>query len=96
VTSDDSSTIGEGIRPLQLIIIVRGATTGKEYNRVCEHCEKRIGNKIGSLALIDFHSSSNIPTPKGGIVQVHFTFSCYSRHHRREDEQFVYVAAAQS
>ena len=93
VASDDS--IGEGITPLLLLIIVRGATTRQEYDDVCEQCEKRMGNRIGSPGLIDFHSSSNILTPKDGIVQVHFTFSCYSRHHRKEDEQYVYVAVAQ-
>ena len=95
VTSDDSPSIDEGIRPLPLVITVRGATTRQERNRVCEHCEKRIGNKIRSPDLIDFHGPSNILTPKHGMVQVHFTFSCYSRHHRKEDEQYVYVVVAQ-
>ena len=79
---------------MQLAIIVRGATTGQKCNGVCEQCEKRMGNKIGSPSLIDFHSSSNILTPKGGAVQIHFTFSCYSRHHIWEDEQYMYVAVA--
>ena len=95
VTSDNSSRRGEGIKPLLLHITVRGVTTRQECNHVCEQCEKRIGNKIGPPSLIDFHSSSNILTPKRGIVQVHFTFSCYSRHHQKEDEQYVYVAVAQ-
>ena len=63
--------------------------------RVCDQCEKRMGNKIGSLSLIDFHGPSNILTPKRGMVLVHFTFSCYSRHHQKGDEQYVYVAVAQ-
>ena len=95
VTNDDSSSVGGGIEPLQLVIIVRGDTTRQECNRVCDKCETRMGNKIGSPSLIDFHSSSNILTPKGGMVQVHFTFSCYSRHHIKEDEQYMYVAVAQ-
>jgi hypothetical protein len=92
VTSDDSSRIGERITPLLLVITVRGSTTQQECNRVCEQCEKRMGNSSG---LIDFHGPTNILTPTGGMVQVHFTFSCYSRHHRKEDEQFVYVTVAQ-
>jgi hypothetical protein len=92
VTNDDSPRTGEGIKPLLLVIIVRGATTWQEYHSVCEQCEKRMGNKTGPPSLIDFHSSSNILTPKRGMVQVHFTFACYSRHHRKEDEQYVYVA----
>jgi hypothetical protein len=95
VTNDDSSEIGELIKPLLLDIVVRGATTRQEYHSVCEKCEKRIGNKTGPPSLIDFHSSSNILTPKRGMIQVHFTFACYSRHHRKEDEQYVYVAVAQ-
>jgi hypothetical protein len=95
VTSDDSSKIGERIKPLLLVIVVRGATTWQEYHTVCEKCEKRIGNKTGPPSLIDFHSSSNIINPKGRRVQVHFTFACYSRHHLKEDEQYVYVATAQ-
>ena len=95
VTSDDSSSIREGIKPLLLVITVRGAITRQERDRVCEQCEKRMGNKTGPPSLLDFHSPSNILTPKRGIVQVHFTFTCYSRHHRKKDEQFVYVAVAQ-
>jgi len=91
VTSDDSSSIGERITPLLLDIIVRGATTRQACNRVCEQCEKRMRNSSG---LIDFHGPTNVLTPKDGMVQVHFTFSCYSRHHRKEDEQFVYVTVA--
>jgi len=94
VRGDNSSSVCEGIKPLLLVITARGATTQQEYNRVCEKCEKRLGNKTGSPGLIDFHSSSNILTPNGGMVQVHFAFSCYSRHHRKEDEQYVYVAMA--
>ena len=94
VTGDDSSSIGEYLKPLLLVIIVRGATTGQVCNYVCERCEKRMGNKIGSPSLIDFHSPSNIITPRRGAIQVHFTFSCYSRHHRKEDNEYVYVAVA--
>ena len=93
VTSDDSSSIG-GYKPLLLVIIVRGATTRQVCNCVCEQCEKRTGNKRGPPSLIDFRSPSNIITPRGGTIQVHFTFSCYSRHHRKEDEEYVYVAVA--
>ena len=100
VTSDDLSSIGGYIKPLLLVIIVRGATTRQECNGVCEQCEKRTGNKIGPPSLIDFHSSSNILTPRGGIIprggtiQVHFTFSCYSRHHLKQDKEYVYVDVA--
>jgi len=85
VTSDDSSTM---IKPLLLDITVRGATTfiGGEYEEM---------GKIDPLSLIDFHSPTNILASERGMVQVHFTFSCYSRHHRKEDEQYVYVAVAQ-
>ena len=95
VTNDDSSSIGGGIKPLQLVIIVRGATTRQKCNSVCEQCEKRVGTKIGPPSLIDFHSSSNILTPRGGVNKIHFTFSCYSRHHIKEDGQYMYVAGAQ-
>jgi hypothetical protein len=95
VTSDHSSSIGERTKPLLLEIAVRGATTRQEYSRVCEQCEKRMGNKKGSSGLIDFHSPSNILTSNGGMVQLHFTFSCYSRHHQKVDEQYMYVAVAQ-
>ncbi len=91
----DSYLLGEYLRPLLLDITVRGATTWQEYNRVCRECEERVGNTLGPSSLIDFHSSSNIIRPRGRTVGVHFTFSCYSRHHRREDEQYVYVAVAQ-
>lgn len=94
VTSNDSSIIGEGIKPLLLVITVRGATTRQEYSCVCEQCEKRMGNKMGPPSLIDFHGPSNILTARRGMVQVHFTFSCYSRHHRKEDTQYMYVAVA--
>ena len=92
VTIDDSSSLGEGIKPLLLGIIARGATTGQQCNGVCEKCEKRIGNKTGAPSLIDFHSPSNVLTPKGGMVRVHFTFTCYSRHQQKEDKEYVYVA----
>jgi len=95
VTRDDTSSMDEGIEPLLLVIAVRGATSGEAYNYVCKRCDARMGNMIGTPSLIDYHSNSNIITPKGGVVQVHFTFSCYSRHHRKEDEQYVYVAVAQ-
>jgi len=95
VTNNDSSSFGEPIKPLLLAIVVRGATTRQEYHSVCRQCKKRVGNKTGPAGMIDFHSPSNILTPERGIVQVHFTFSCYSRHHRKEDEQYVYVAVAQ-
>lgn len=95
VTGDDSSSIGGAIKPLLLVIIVRGATTREECSRVCDPCEKRIGTKMGSPSLIDFHSRSNILAPKRGIVRVHFTFSCYP-HHQEEDKQYVYVAVAMS
>jgi hypothetical protein len=62
VTNDDSRRIGEGIKPLLLVIIVRGATTQQEYHSVCGQCEKRMGNKTGPPSLIDFHSCSNILT----------------------------------
>ena len=91
MTSDDSSSIREGIKPLLLVTNVHGATTRQECNRVCKQCEKTVGNKTGSPILIDFHGPSNILTPTLGMIQVHFTFSCYSRHHRKEDKQFVYV-----
>jgi len=55
-----------------------------------------MGNKIGPPSLIDFHSPSNILTAKNGMIQVHFTFSCYSRHHRKEDKQFVYVTVGKN
>ena len=93
VTRGDSSNIGEGIKPLLLVIIVRGAATQQEYNRVCEQCEKRIGNKTGPPGLIDFHGPCL--TAQRGMAQVHLTISCYSRHHRKEDEQYVYPAVAQ-
>ena len=95
VKQDDSSRIWEGIEPLLLVINARGSTTRQEYNRVCEQCVKRMGNSIGPQSLIDFHSPSNILTPRSGIVQVHFTFSCYSRHHQKEDDQYVYVSVVQ-
>jgi len=95
VTNDELSSIGEPTKPLLLAIVVRGATTRQEYHSVCGQCKKRVGNKTGPAGMIDFHSPSNILTPERGIVQVHFTFSCYSRHHRKEDEQYVYVAVAQ-
>ena len=44
VTSDNSSNIGEGIKPLLLVITVRGSTTQQEYHCVCEKCEARMGN----------------------------------------------------
>ena len=94
VTSDDSSIIGEGIKPLLLVITVRGATTRQEYSCVCEQCGKRMGNKTGPPSLIDFHGPSDILTARRGMVQVHFTFSCYSRHHRKEDKQYVFVTVA--
>jgi hypothetical protein len=95
VKSDDSFNIGERVKPLLLIIVVRGATTQQEYRSVCGKCEKRMGKKTGPPSLIDFHDPSNILTPKCGMVQAHFTFACYSRHHRKEDEQYVYVAVSQ-
>ena len=94
VTVDDSFSIGGYTKPLLLDIVVRGATTRQECNSLCERCEKRTGNKTGPPSLIDFHSPSNIITPRGGTIRVHFTFSCYSRHHRKEDEEYVYVAVA--
>ena len=95
VARDDSSSTGKGIKPLQLVIIVRGATTRQECNYVCERCQERVGNKKGPVSLIDFHSPSNILTPKNGVVQIHVTFSCYSRHHREEDTEYMYVAVEQ-
>jgi len=92
VTSDDSSSISEGVEPLLLDIITRGATTRKQCDRVCGQCEKRMGQRIGPPSLLDFHSPSNVIRPTSGTVQVHFTFCCYSRHHQREDERYVYVA----
>ena len=92
VARDDSSSIGEYMKALLLDIVVRGATTRQECHYVCEQCEKRTGNNYPNL--IDFHSPTNIITPRGGTIQVHFTFSCYSRHHREEDEEYVYVAIA--
>ena len=94
VTNDELSSIGEPTIPLLLAVVVRGATTRQEYHSICEQCKKRVGNKTGPAGMIDFHSPTSILTPERGIVQVHFTFSCYSRHHRKEDEQFVYVAVA--
>ena len=94
VIIDDSSSIGRYIKPLLLAIIVRGATTRQEFNHVCKQCEKRMGNKSDPLSMIDFHGPSNIITPRGGTIQVHFTFSCYSRHHRKEDKEYMYVAVA--
>jgi hypothetical protein len=95
VTSNGSSSIADGITPFLLDIIVRGATTRQKYHSVCGKCEKRMGNRTGPPSLIDFHGPSNILTPMGGRVQLHFTFSCYSRHHQKEDEQYVYVAVPQ-
>jgi len=80
VTSDDSSSIGEDIKPLLLAITVRG-------------CEKRMGQRLGSPSLLDFHRPSNIVRARDGRVRVHFTFYCYS-HHQKEDEPYVYVAVA--
>lgn len=77
-----------------LVITVRGATTGHDCNFVCEQC-RRTGNKMEPPSLIDPHSPSNDITPRGGTIQVHFTFSCYSRHHRKEDGEYVYVTVAQ-
>ena len=94
VTVDDSSSTGGYTKPLLLNIVVRGATTRQECYSLCERCEKRAGNKTGRPSLIDFHSPGNIVTPRGGTIQVHFTFSCSSRHHRKEDEEYVYVAVA--
>ena len=94
VTVDDSSNTGGYTKPLLLNIVVCGATTRQECNSLCERCEKRTGNKTGPPSLIDFHSPSNIITPRSETIPVHFTFSCYSRHHRKEDEQYVYVALA--
>lgn len=91
VTSDNSSIISESIKLLLLVITVRGATTRQEYDCVCEQCEKRMGYKMGPPSLIDFHSPSNIIMARHGMVQVHFTFSCYSRHHRKEDKEYMYA-----
>ena len=93
VKSDDSSSISKETKPLLLLIIVRGATTQQLCDRVCEQCERRIGQKTGPPSLLDFHSPSNIIRAKSGRVRVHFTFCCYS-HHQKEDEQYVYVAVA--
>jgi len=87
----DELSRGEDIKPLTLDIIVRGATTRQECDRVCGQCEERIGRRMGRPSLIDFHSPSNIIRPKYGTARVHFTFCCYSRHHLEEDEQFMYV-----
>ena len=91
VTSDDSSSIGEDIKPLLLAITVRGATMRQEF--VCGHCEKRMGQRPGPPSLLDFHSPSNIIRARDGRVRVHFTFYCYS-HHQKQDEQYEYVVVA--
>jgi len=90
VTSDDSSSISEDIKPLLLAITVRAATTRQECDLVCGQCEKRMGQRLGPPSLLDFHGPSNIIS---GRVRVHFTFCCYP-HHQKEDEQYVYVAVA--
>lgn len=87
----DELSGGEGINPLTLDITVRGATTRQECNRICGQCEERVGQRMGQPGLIDFHSPSNIIRTKNGTARVHFTFCCYSRHHQKEDEQFVCV-----
>jgi len=94
VTSDDSSSVGKEIKPLLLLITVRGATTQQPCDRVCEQCERRMGQNVGPPSLLDFHSSSNIIRANDGRVRAHFTFCCYSRHHQKEDEQYAYVAVA--
>jgi len=86
---------GENIIPLMLDIIVRGATTRQECVYVCDQCEERVGQRMGRPSLINFHSPSNIIRPKNGTVDVHFTFCCYSRHHRKEDKQYMYVIVTQ-
>ena len=82
---------GEEINPLTLDITVRGATTRQECSCICGQCEERVGRRVGQSSLIDFHSPSNIIRTKNGTARVHFTFCCYSRHHQKEDEQFVCV-----
>lgn len=89
IPSDD-----ENIIPLMLEIIVRGATTGQECVRVCDQCQERVGQRLGRPSLIDFHSNGNIIRPKNGTVHIHFTFCCYSRHHLKDDKQYVYVTVA--
>ena len=87
----DAPSRDEGIN---LDIIVRGAATRQVCDRVCGQCEERVGQRMGRPSLIDFHGPSNIITPEDGTARVHFTFCCYSRHHRKEDEQFMYVTMA--
>jgi len=89
VITDDSPSIGENVKPLLLVVIVRGATRKQQFDSICDRCEKRVGQRMGSPSLIDFHSRSNIIRPKGETVHVHFTFCCYSQHHQ---DQYVYVA----
>ena len=84
-----------GERILSLDILVRGATTRQACDSVCYQCVERVGQRMGRPSLIDFHGPSNIIKPKNGTIHVHFTFCCYSRHHREEDEQYVYVTEAQ-
>ena len=80
VTRSDLSSIGGCI---ELLLLVRG----------CEQC-RRTGNNMGPPSLIDSHTPSDDVTPRDGTIQVHFTFSSHSRHHRKEDEGHVYVAVA--
>ena len=84
----------EGDKPLTLEIHARGATTGQKYDGLCNQCQRREGKRNGPPRLIDFHGPSNIIRPKNRTIQVNFTIRCYSRHHREEDEQYVYVTVA--
>jgi len=82
-------TVPGNEKALNFKLEVRGATTGRIRDALCERCtDKESRNSIVAPTLVDFTSKASIIKLNSGRALVAFRFLCLSTHHGPADSEY--------
>ena len=73
---------------LNLVLEVKGATTGQTLTSACHACSTRESSPSTNLPMIDFVTRKDLIDMKGGKASVAFRFLCLPGHHGTRDEEY--------
>ena len=73
---------------LELMLEVRGATTGRTLMSACHACSVRESSPSANLPMVDFVAKKNLINVRGGKADIAFRFICLPGHHGTIDEEY--------
>ena len=76
---------------LDLMLEVRGATTGRVLKFACHACSVRECSPSANLPMVDFVAKEDLIKVKGRKVYPAFRFICLPGHHGTMDEEYQFA-----